>query len=158
MLFLFLQVYRGGQLTPMQWKADNSTGGFTDNMTNPWLPLNPDHFSTNVQTQEYRLSEFRDLLNVRQSFVPANRQSLNVLDPNVIVMERFEREDRFLLVVNLGSEPENKHFPDTYAEVRPFLSLPGSRIRSGSFQIDPGSAFLARIRKVDESLRMHFNL
>lgn len=144
------RVYRGGQLTPMQWKSDNSSGGFTDNMTNPWLPLNPDHFSTNVQSQTARLSDFINLLDVRQHLVLGSTQRLDVLDPNIIVMERGEGHHRFLLVVNLGTEPENKDFPDSYREVRPFSSIPGSRIRSKSFQIDPGSAFLARVRKMDE--------
>lgn len=134
----------------MQWKADNSSGGFTDNMTNPWLPLNPDHFSTNVQSQTARLSDFINLLDVRQHMIVGNTQRLDVLDPNVIVMERGEGHQRSLLVVNLGTEPENKDFPDSYREVRPFSSIPGSRIRSRSFKIDPGSAFLARVRKMDE--------
>lgn len=149
-LNLSLQVYRGGQLTPMQWKSDNSSGGFTDNMTNPWLPLSPDHFSTNVQSQTARLSDFINLLDVRQHLTLDNTQRLDVLDPNIIVMERGVGYHRFLLVVNLGTETENKDFPENYKEVRPFSSIPGSRIRRRSFKIDPGSAFLAKVRKIDE--------
>ncbi|GIX84765.1 hypothetical protein CDAR_258631 [Caerostris darwini] len=44
---LGLLVYRGGQLTPMQCTADNFSGGFTDNLTTAWFPVNPDHFATN---------------------------------------------------------------------------------------------------------------
>ncbi|GIY98113.1 hypothetical protein CEXT_104831 [Caerostris extrusa] len=40
-------VYRGGQLTPMQWTAENFSVGFIDNLTTAWSPVNRDHFATN---------------------------------------------------------------------------------------------------------------
>ncbi|GIY95139.1 hypothetical protein CEXT_248341 [Caerostris extrusa] len=32
--------------------ADNFSGGFTDNRTTAWFPVNPDHFATNVENQQ----------------------------------------------------------------------------------------------------------
>ncbi|KFM73948.1 hypothetical protein X975_16802, partial [Stegodyphus mimosarum] len=139
----------------MQWTADNSSGGFTDNMTNPWLPLNPEHFSTNVQNQKSRLREVMRAISFRKTTLrlyQQNEQRVEILDPNVIVLERKHQRDntkRMLLAANFGNVSEDKEFPDSYGSVKAVLATSGptrSRIGSRGFTITPGAAFLAEVR------------
>ncbi|XP_054722436.1 alpha-glucosidase-like [Uloborus diversus] len=153
------RVYRGGQLTPMQWTADNSSGGFTDNMTNPWLPLNPDHYSTNVQNQQDRLNEFRNLTAFRWTLLRDFRhgiQRLDVLEPNIIVLERKHRREygrRVVLVANFGSSHEDREFPEAYGDVSAILATRGQtqcRIGKRNFSVSPGAAFITDVRLISK--------
>ncbi|GFV31183.1 uncharacterized protein TNCV_4315081 [Trichonephila clavipes] len=138
----------------MQWTADNSTGGFTDNLTNPWLPINPEHYATNVQNQQNRLREFKRVLNFRKNTLKnykPREQHFDILDPNIIVLERTHRRQksrRILLAANFGNISEEKEFPEAYGNVRVFMTTAGTtrtRVRSRGFTLSPGAAFVAEV-------------
>ncbi|XP_055951017.1 alpha-glucosidase-like [Argiope bruennichi] len=148
------RVYRGGQLTPMQWTADNSSGGFTDNLTNPWLPINPEHYTTNVQNQQSRLREFVRILSFRKNTLKnyrARGQHVDVLDPNIIVLERTHhkhKSKRIILAANFGNVSEEKEFPEAYGNVKVIMTTAGptrTRVRSRGFTLSPGAAFVAEV-------------
>ncbi|GIY32588.1 uncharacterized protein CDAR_412811 [Caerostris darwini] len=153
-MFSFFQVYRGGQLTPMQWTADNFSGGFTDNLTTAWFPVNPDHFATNVENQQNRLQEFHRVLNFRRNVLrnyKAREQRVVILDPNIIVLERTHhrhKSKRILLAANFGNVSEEKEFPEAYGNVKVIMTTAGptrTRVRSRSFTLSPGAAFVAEV-------------
>ncbi|GBN09028.1 hypothetical protein AVEN_30637-1 [Araneus ventricosus] len=147
-------VYRGGQLTPMQWTADNSSGGFTDNLTNPWLPINPEHYTTNVQNQKNRLREFGRILSFRKNTLKnyrARDERVDVLDPNIIILERTHhrhKSKRIILAANFGNVSEEKEFPEAYGNVKVVMTTAGptrTRVRSRGFTLSPGAAFVAEV-------------
>ncbi|GIY93145.1 uncharacterized protein CEXT_774841 [Caerostris extrusa] len=113
-------VYRGGQLTPMQWTADNFSGGFTDNLTTAWFPVNPDHFATNVErTSRISWKEPTTGTSPKESsWQPTSGTCLK------------------------------KEFPEAYGNVKVITTTAGptrTRVRSRSFTLSPGAAFVAEV-------------
>lgn len=80
-----------------------------------------------------------------------SRSRFEVLDPNVVVLERTHKvhpSKKVLLAANFGSMSEEKDFPEAYGHVRAVLTTPGptrTRVRSKGFTISPGAAFIAEV-------------
>ncbi|KAF8796068.1 maltase A2-like [Argiope bruennichi] len=60
------EVYRGGQLAPMQWTPD-SQANFTSEGSTPWLPIHPNYMTRNVDCKEDQLQLFRKLAELKKS-------------------------------------------------------------------------------------------
>ncbi|GBN09082.1 hypothetical protein AVEN_32554-1 [Araneus ventricosus] len=60
------QVYRGGQLAPMQWTS-GSQANFTLEESTPWLPIHPNYITRNVECKEEQLQLFRKLAELKKS-------------------------------------------------------------------------------------------
>ncbi|KAG8178461.1 hypothetical protein JTE90_001824, partial [Oedothorax gibbosus] len=75
----------------------------------------------------------------------------DVLEPNVVVLERTHKMHKFkkvLLAANFGSMSEEKEFPKAYGNIKAALTTPGptrTRVRSKGFTISPGAAFIAEV-------------
>jgi alpha-glucosidase len=110
---------RDPERTPMQWSAGRH-GGFST--TEPWLPLPEDYARVNVEAQrddpESMLSFFHRLVELRRGapalevggFAPVAAHG------DVLAYIRHYREDRFLILLNLGGQP---HEIDRGGEARP---------------------------------------
>jgi alpha-glucosidase len=106
-------VGRDPSRTPMQWSTDDSAG-FTSG--NPWLPLAEDFASVNVEVESRDpnsiLMLYRELIGLRRrepslsigayAAVPAHEQLL-------AYRRQLNGARRFLIVLNLGSEPAVFH-------------------------------------------------
>ncbi len=111
--------------TPMPW--DGSAGaGFTGGA--PWLPLNADHATRNVERQEVdprsMLRLHRDLLALRRAR-PALSLGEMKLEPqrgDLLTFQRWHGADRVMVGLNLGDQPVSPHMP---VPARPLLSTLG---------------------------------
>ncbi|GIY62291.1 uncharacterized protein CEXT_320351 [Caerostris extrusa] len=102
-------------LTPMQWTADNFSGGFTDNLTTAWFPVNPDHFChQRRENQQNRLQEFHRVLSFRRNVLRTTRKKSPEAYGNVKVITTTAGPTR-------------------------------TRVRSRSFTLSPGAAFVAEV-------------
>jgi alpha-glucosidase len=110
---------RDPERTPMQWSAGGHAGFST---AEPWLPLPDDYERLNVEAQrddpESMLSFFRRLVELRRGspalevggFAPVAAHG------DVLAYIRHYRDERFLILLNLGGQP---HEIDRGAEARP---------------------------------------
>ena len=102
-----LGVGRDPQRTPMQWDAA-ANAGFTTG--NPWLPISESYRTVNVEAEredpESMLSLYRALIDLRQSqpaLMVGSYQGLPA-EGDLIAFTRTAGDDRFLVVLNLGSQ------------------------------------------------------
>ena len=100
---------RDPERTPMQWDSSR-LAGFTQGT--PWLRLAADHATVNVATlsgqSDSMLSLYRKLIGLRSSNAALNTGGVeNVAsDGNVLRYERFDGEQRFAMLLNLGEGKE----------------------------------------------------
>jgi glycosidase len=95
--------------TPMQWDATRHAG-FSDSAAPPWLPVNDDHVSVNVETQtgepDSLLNWYRRLLHLRRLHPALHDGDLTLrpLDEHrqVIAFERTNGADHLLVAANFG--------------------------------------------------------
>ena len=107
-------VGRDGARTPMQWDA-SAFGGFSS--VDPWLPLAENHAAENVanhaadRTSHYHL--YRRLIACRRTHPALHAGSYRsvVARGDLLIYVRETAEERFLVVLNLGSEPVDIAFP-----------------------------------------------
>jgi alpha-glucosidase len=111
--------------TPMQWDA-SPNAGFTT--AEPWLPVSDDYQVVNVQAEELdlhsMLSLYRQLLQLRRA-----HPALSIGDYVPIAMTgdllayiRRTADERFLVALNLGSEPYALSLTSLGVSGRPVLS------------------------------------
>ncbi|WP_164104370.1 alpha-amylase family glycosyl hydrolase [Candidatus Laterigemmans baculatus] len=111
---------RDPQRTPMQWNAAPQAG-FSDH--EPWLPIAADAAERNVtvarETPGSLLRLYRRLIELRQEQPALSIGSYSPLptEGDVLAYVRREADHRFIIVLNLGSEP---------ARVEPPLEICGS--------------------------------
>lgn len=97
---------RDGARTPMPWD-DGAFAGFST--VEPWLPLNADWPVRNVAAQNAdpgsMLSLYRRLLSLRREHPALTVGDLALLpsDPEVLLYERCEGDERLLVALNLGA-------------------------------------------------------
>jgi alpha-glucosidase len=102
-----LGVGRDPSRTPMQW--DKSINAGFSNGT-PWLPLDRHYLDRNVATLREDpasiLSLYRNLLHLRRNYVALNIGAGRVIgsEDNVLVLERTEGGERFVIVLNFAEE------------------------------------------------------
>jgi glycosidase len=95
--------------TPMQWTAD-ANAGFCPPGVAPWLPVNENHVTTNVDAAAADpgslFSLYRDLLYHRAERPALHAGDLRLVpsDLSVIAYERTTGDDRALVVANLGEK------------------------------------------------------
>ena len=120
----FWPFYRGrdGCRTPMQWDS-SPHGGFST--AEPWLPVNPDWSSRNVDTQiqdgRSLIHLYRDLIALRKGHAALSRGTMQLVDPDHphILSWRREHDDEHLLVaLNLSARSQSLSVdPETVGEV-----------------------------------------
>jgi oligo-1,6-glucosidase/alpha-glucosidase len=107
---LGLYINRDGCRTPMQWD-DSQNSGFCGEGVTPWLPVNPDYWCKNVQTQrsddESILNTYRRLLRLRGMMEVLQTGAIQILedpeiDPDLLVYQRGCDDDCVLVVINFS--------------------------------------------------------
>ncbi len=99
---------RDPERTPMPWDGSPS-GGFTTGF--PWLPLGDEHEIVNVEALERDdysiLRLYRNLIQLRQTHATLVRGQLRDVTAanHVLRFERTGKENRFLVVLNMATEP-----------------------------------------------------
>ena len=100
--------------TPMQWdRTPNS--GFTAEGVTPWLPVQENAGSINVQAQQENknslLRTYQALLKLRNESLPLKWGSLKLLEggllPDVLAYQRIYRDQRMAVYVNFSEEPQS---------------------------------------------------
>ena len=95
--------------TPMQWD-DSPHAGFTQG--EPWLPVAEDYTTMNVAAErtdpDAMLSLYRRLITLRQAEMALAVGSYQAVEAEgeLLAYLREHRSERFLVVLNLGSEPQ----------------------------------------------------
>ena len=123
---------RDPQRTPMQWNGSLSAG-FTDGT--PWLPVAADYPHTNVAIEKQDpasiLALYRNLIALRRGSPALTRGSYRAvpLGENVLAYERFEGDERLLVVLNFDGEPKELTLPILVGQPRsPLDGQPASGI------------------------------
>jgi oligo-1,6-glucosidase/alpha-glucosidase len=104
--------------TPMPW-SDRPFAGFST--TEPWLPLNPDWRSRNVAAEtddlESILALYRDLLALRRSHAALSLGGFALVDADadIIAYQRWNGEERLMIILNLCAEERGFEVPDGFA-------------------------------------------
>ncbi|HEX2527085.1 MAG TPA: alpha-glucosidase [Geminicoccus sp.] len=107
---------RDGCRTPMPWRGDGPTGGFTE--SRPWLPLPASHLERAVDRQAADpgsvLNHTRAFLHWRRTqpaLVTGSKHFLDVGHDDVVALERTEGGTRLLTLFNLAAEPVDLRLP-----------------------------------------------
>lgn len=108
-LGLFLN--RDDSRTPMQWDG-SVNAGFCGGSSTPWLPVNPDYASVNVQKElsdeDSLLACYRRLLHLRKECAPLSEGSLEILgvkdSNNVLAYVRKTGSEQAAVFLNFGEE------------------------------------------------------
>jgi glycosidase len=120
-----LGMNRDPERTPMPWDA-SPNAGFTTGA--PWLPLNADWRTRNVETQSAdpasMLSLHRNLLALRRARPELVLGDVRLLDAegDVLAYERRLEDQRSLIVLNLSAAPQSFALPEWAAHARRFVS------------------------------------
>ena len=100
---------RDPERTPMQWDA-SPQAGFSD--ASPWLPLAEDYEQFNVATERddprSMLTLYRRLIELRrrEAALSVGGYAPRGVDGDLLAYERHDGERRFLIVLNLGHQPQ----------------------------------------------------
>ena len=142
---------RDPERTPMQWDA-SADSGFGSGAAEPWLPLNSDHASRNVEVQEAdpgsMLGWYRSLLALRRGRPSLREAAIAFLDApeGVLAWERgssgygapWEGKERSLVYLNFSSSPRTVELaaPSSVLLASPPLRL-GARAAGGMAAAGP---------------------
>src|SRR4051794_17390999 len=100
--------------TPMPWDG-SPNAGFTTGL--PWLPLNPDHATRNVDICQHDpesiLSLYHRLIALRRDepALYAGRYVAIETDDEVFVFERHHQDTRLLIALNFAKVPQSAKLP-----------------------------------------------
>ena len=121
---------RDNSRTPFQWNA-TSNAGFTTGK--PWLKVNPNYTTVNVEAEEKDsssvLNYFKEMVKIRKSnpaFVYGKYNLVDAANPDVYAYTRSLNDDKYLIVLNfhakistvnigsgnLGGKPIINNYPD----------------------------------------------
>ena len=99
---------RDNARTPMQWNSLKNAG-FSN--TTPWLKINPNYTTINVETQEKDpdsiLNFYREMVALRKqntTFVYGDYQCLDVQNNKVFAYRRWDEQAEFLVIHNFSDE------------------------------------------------------
>jgi len=115
--------------TPMPWRGDVPHAGFST--AQPWLPLNADWPTRNAAAQSddpgSMLALHRRLLALRRAHAALSVGTIALLpaEGDVLAYERRSGDDRLLVVLNLGGEPQSFALPADVGAVTALLSTLG---------------------------------
>ncbi|XP_025411884.1 maltase A3-like [Sipha flava] len=96
--------------SPMQWN-DKPNAGFTKAKT-PWLPVNPNYFKLNVETQKQiptsNYNFFKKMSGLRKTDTMkyGDLSSYNITETVYIIKRSLPGHETYLVVMNFGSEVE----------------------------------------------------
>jgi alpha-glucosidase len=100
--------------TPLPWN-DDVYGGFS--LHEPWLPLNPDYKTCNIETQQKDkhslLSLYKILIHYRnrsKSLRFGTYQSIDCGHSDVLAYERVFASEKHLIILNFSSESQTVHY------------------------------------------------
>ena len=106
---------RDNARTPMQW-SDTNNAGFSE--TKPWLKVNPNYPSINVEEQENRkssiLSFYRSMVQFRKNhktLVYGDYESLQNDDQNIFAYRRWDEDQAFLVLLNFSDHEQQFDAP-----------------------------------------------
>jgi alpha-glucosidase len=100
--------------TPMPWDG-SPNAGFTSG--DPWLPLNPDWPTRNVEVEaadpDSTLTLYRELLRLRRAHPALSLGTMRLLEAegDVLAYERTQGADRIVVALNLGNAPHDLDLP-----------------------------------------------
>jgi alpha-glucosidase len=136
---------RDGCRTPMVWRADNRSGGFTEGK--PWLPVPAEHLRLAVAEQDADpgslLAFYRRMLRWRRQY-PALAKGDFVLGEttaDVVSFTRSHAGQTMLCVFNLSGREQAVALPD--GGWRPVESGFASRVDGGVAQLPAAQALFA---------------
>ncbi|GIW61230.1 MAG: oligo-1,6-glucosidase [Patescibacteria group bacterium] len=100
--------------TPLPWN-DGVYGGFS--IHEPWLPLNPDYKTCNIETQQKdkrsMLSLYKMLIHYRnrsKSLRLGTYQSIDCGNRDILAYERLFASEKHLIMLNFSSESQTVHY------------------------------------------------
>jgi alpha-glucosidase len=129
---------RDPERTPMQWDSGPNAGFSTGD---PWLPLAPDYAQYNVASERADpasfLSLYKRLTELRQSEPALTVGSYAPIPANgdVLAFERAHGQDRFIIALNFGNEPQSLSVTDLRGHVV-LSTLPGQDGRAVEGNVD----------------------
>ncbi|MFY0659705.1 MAG: alpha-glucosidase [Shimia sp.] len=106
---------RDGCRTPMVWKSDNQSGGFSDGK--PWLPVSAEHLPKSVEAQEdtpsSMLNFYRRLIAFRKEQLPLLKGIFELLhaDDTHIRFVREHNGQSILCAFNLSDDAQSFDLP-----------------------------------------------
>lgn len=136
---------RDGCRTPMPWRADAPTFGFTAGT--PWLPADAGFRDRAVDLQEAdpgsTLNFTRRMIALRRAHAALRLGSFEplVADDTMLVVRRRYGRDRLLAAFNLGGLPRSLPLPGP-SGAEPLLALGEARLHDGQLALAPGAALI----------------
>ncbi|XP_065224388.1 maltase 1-like [Planococcus citri] len=124
--------------TPMHWD-DTTNAGFTT-ATKPWLPVHPNYWRYNVQsqrnTENSMLNYFKDLMTLRQTLTAMYGDlKFYIVSEWVLAFSRTYQGNSYIIVMNLGTENEPIDWPTEMNNLPATLTVaassPNSLYRKG---------------------------
>lgn len=107
---------RDNARTPMQWN-NKSHGGFTEGQ--PWMPVNPNRFTINVEDQSNKASSilyyFQEIVKIRKQYEALSIGKYEPIDdPNeqLFAFWRTLGKEKMLVVLNFSDEVTNFPIPE----------------------------------------------
>jgi oligo-1,6-glucosidase/alpha-glucosidase len=147
--WLALYVNRDGCRTPMQWDG-SPNAGFCGETIRPWLPVNPNYKTRNVEAHEQDsrslLSIYKKMLRLRRDSPALRSGALQVFEgagipPELLVYSRQVEGQTVLVVINFSRRKINLTNPTTCRQI--FLVVNMERHDcTAAFQLPPLSAIL----------------
>ncbi|XP_065212327.1 maltase A1-like [Planococcus citri] len=112
-----LMVERDHFRLPMQWD-DSLNAGFTSG-DKPWVPVHPSYYRSNVKEQltnkNSTLYYFKDLVSLRKTeTLKFGDLKMYAISKWVLAFTRTFRQSKYVIVLNLGTEP---HTANLHAEI-----------------------------------------
>ena len=105
---------RDNARTPMQWNSSKNAG-FSD--VTPWLPVNENYTTINVENQETDktsiLHFYRKMIQIRKkhlTLVYGNYECLNATDEKLYVYKRWDTENRYIILLNFSNQEQSLDF------------------------------------------------
>ncbi|VVC30064.1 Glycoside hydrolase superfamily,Glycosyl hydrolase, family 13, catalytic domain [Cinara cedri] len=101
---------RDGERTPMQWD-DSINAGFTE-AKKPWLPVNPNYYKLNVETQKkiptsnYNFYKKMARLRKTDTLKYGDLKTYNVSESIYVLKRALSEHEFYVFVFNFGSETE----------------------------------------------------
>lgn len=94
--------------TPMQWDSSENAG-FTKGQ--PWMPINPNYKSINIENNKELLDFYRQLIHLRHTEKAISEGSIEFLFEMHRTLMAYKREE-FLIIANLGKTKAHVLFDD----------------------------------------------
>jgi alpha-glucosidase len=139
---------RDPERTPMQWDG-SVNAGFSSGK--PWLPVNPDYASRNVDAQEKDpaslLSWYRALISLRKGSEALRSGKIRFLDlaPDVLAYERSFGEERIVAILNFASRKRRVSLGARSSVLLGSARDAGAPLSDGGLELGPSEALIAKL-------------